>query len=89
MGNDPDERSPMAKAAGWAARILPVAVEMVLPALIGTWIDRKLGTVAVFMLIGLGLGCFAATLHLMQLIKKFDCTKFGRVLPGPSVRKNI
>ena len=62
----------MAKAAGWAARILTVAVEMVLPALIGTWIDRKLGSVAVFMLIGLGLGCFAATLHLMQLIKKFD-----------------
>lgn len=72
MGNVPDERSPMAKAAAWSARILTVALEMVLPALIGTWVDQKLGTVAVFMLIGLGLGGFAATVHLMHLIKNID-----------------
>lgn len=72
VGNDPDERSPIAKAAAWAARILTVALEMVLPALIGTWVDQKLGTVAVFMLIGLGLGGFAATVHLMQMIKNID-----------------
>jgi F0F1-type ATP synthase assembly protein I len=72
VGNVPDERSPVAKAAAWAARILTVALEMVLPGLFGSWVDQKLGTVALFMLIGLGLGFFVATLHLMQMIKKID-----------------
>jgi len=72
VGKVPDERSPIAKAAAWSARILTVALEMVLPGLFGSWVDQKLGTVALFMLIGLGLGFFVATLHLMQMIKKID-----------------
>lgn len=72
VGNVPDERSPVAKAAAWAARILTVALEMVLPGLFGSWVDQKLGTVALFMLIGLGLGFFVAAVHLMQMLKKID-----------------
>ena len=45
-----------------------VCVEMVLPGLVGYWIDLKLGTVLVFMLIGLAIGCTGGMWHLMQMI---------------------
>jgi hypothetical protein len=64
-----DDRSPIAVAYQWATRIMVVAMEMVLPALVGHWIDARLGTVVLFLLIGLGLGCTAATVHLMQMIR--------------------
>ena len=33
-----------------------VALEMVLPGLAGHWLDKQLGTVVLFMLLGLGFG---------------------------------
>jgi F0F1-type ATP synthase assembly protein I len=62
-----DDRSPAAKAYQWASRIMVVAITMVLPALAGHWVDKKLGTVVLFLLIGLGLGCTAAVFQLMQI----------------------
>ena len=44
----------------WASRIMVVALEMVLPGLAGHWLDKQLGTVVLFLLVGLGLGCTAA-----------------------------
>jgi hypothetical protein len=64
-----DDRSPIAVAYQWASRIIVVAMEMVLPALAGHWVDERLGTVVLFLLVGLGLGCTAATVHLMQMIR--------------------
>lgn len=64
-----DERSPLAKAYQWATRIMVIAMMMVLPALAGNWVDEQLGTVIVFLLIGLALGCTAATFQLIQLIR--------------------
>ena len=65
-----DRRPPLAQAAAWASRVMTVALEMVLPGLIGIWIDRKLGTKAVFTLAGFGLGLSVALWHLLQLTKK-------------------
>jgi hypothetical protein len=65
----PDDRSPIALAYAWATRIMVVALTMVLPGLAGHWLDEKLGTVVLFLLIGLGLGCAAATVQLMQIIR--------------------
>ncbi len=45
-----------------------VCVEMVLPGLAGYWIDLKLGTVLVFMLIGLTIGSIWSMWHLMRMI---------------------
>ena len=69
---NPDDRSPIARAAAWSARILTVAMEMVLPGLLGYWLDEKLGTKVLFLLVGLMLGCTAATLHLVQMIRSQD-----------------
>jgi hypothetical protein len=46
-----------------------VALMMVLPGLAGHWLDERLGTVVLFLLIGLGLGFTAAALQLMQIIR--------------------
>ena len=40
---------------------------MVVPGLIGLWIDRKLGTVMVFLVLGMVLGMTTAIWHLVQL----------------------
>ena len=64
-----DERSPIAKAYTWATRIMVIAMTMVLPALAGNWLDERLGTVALFLLIGLALGCTAAAFQLSQIIR--------------------
>jgi hypothetical protein len=65
----PDQRSSIAAAYQWASRITVVSFEMVLPGLAGYWLDQKLGTSVVFMLIGFGLGCTAATVHLTQMVR--------------------
>jgi hypothetical protein len=59
----------MAVAYQWASRIMVVAMEMVLPGLAGHWLDVQLGTVVVFLLVGLGLGCTAAVFHLIQMTR--------------------
>jgi hypothetical protein len=46
-----------------------LSLTMVLPGLAGLWLDRLLGTVVLFMLIGFGLGCTAAAAQLMQIAK--------------------
>jgi F0F1-type ATP synthase assembly protein I len=65
----PDDRSPTAKAYQWATRIMVVSLEMVLPGLLGYWLDRQLGTVLVFMIIGLALGCTGGLWHLIRLTR--------------------
>jgi hypothetical protein len=46
-----------------------VAMEMVLPGLAGHWLDKQLGTVVLFLLIGFGLGTTAAVYHLVQMTR--------------------
>lgn len=70
--NSPDDRSPAAQAAQWTSRIMTVCLEMVLPGLAGYWLDGKLGTKVLFMLIGFALGSFAAVKHLIALTRKSD-----------------
>lgn len=46
-----------------------VAMEMVLPGLAGYWLDQRLGTVVLLMLVGFALGGTAATVHLMHMVR--------------------
>ena len=43
-----------------------VSLEMVLPGLLGYWLDKQLGTVFLFMLIGLTVGCIGGIWHLVR-----------------------
>ena len=69
MTKSTDDRSPTAKAYQWSTRIMVVSLEMVLPGLAGLWLDRRLGTVVLLMLIGFAVGGTTAVLHLMHMIR--------------------
>lgn len=69
MAISPDDRSPEAKAYHWASRIMVVSLEMVLPGVMGHWIDRQFGTVAVFLVVGLVAGCTGGVWHLIQMTR--------------------
>ena len=68
----PDDRSVLAKAYDWALRIMAVSLVMVLPGIVGYWIDTKLRTVCLFLVVGLGLGSFAALRLLMRIVEQSD-----------------
>jgi F0F1-type ATP synthase assembly protein I len=44
------------------------SLEMALPVVAGYWIDQKLGTVVVFMVLGVIAGCTLGMWHLMRMI---------------------
>jgi len=46
-----------------------VALEMVLPGLAGLWLDRHVGTVILFTMIGFAAGTIAAVMHLIQMTR--------------------
>jgi F0F1-type ATP synthase assembly protein I len=64
-----DDRSAIAKAYHWASRIMIVSLVMVLPGIAGYWVDERLGTRVLFMLVGFALGCTAAVYQLIQLTR--------------------
>lgn len=57
----------MAKAYGWVAQITTISLEMTLPALGGFWLDEKLGTKVLFLLLGAVFGFTAGFWHLLKL----------------------
>jgi F0F1-type ATP synthase assembly protein I len=60
--------SPYAAAIQWVAKITTVALEMMLPAVGGGYLDRRLGT-SYWTLIGLVLGMTVGLMHLLQMTK--------------------
>lgn len=69
MAELPPDRSPMAIALEWSVTIMTIAAEMVLPGLGGYWLDKQLGTRAVFLLLGFALGGLLAALGLARIAK--------------------
>ena len=69
MAELPPERSPVAIGLEWSATIMVIAAEMVVPGLIGHWLDTKLGTRAVFLLIGFAAGGLLAARALARIAK--------------------
>jgi hypothetical protein len=54
-------------AFDWVSRITTVAIEMVLPGLVGVWADRQLGTRVLFTVIGFAAGLTLAIWHLIRM----------------------
>jgi hypothetical protein len=76
-----DDRSPAAKAYQWASRIMAVSLEMVLPGIAGYWLDQQLGTVCVFLLLGVVIGSVGAVWHLVQMTDSRSGARDGDVPP--------
>ena len=62
----PDPLSPVVIAYQWVARITTLALVMVVPGVIGYWVDGWLGTKALVTLLGFALG---GSYALWQLLK--------------------
>ncbi len=71
----PDSPSPFALGFAWAYRILAVCAEMVLPGLLGNWLDGRLGT-QFLALVGFGLGITVGIWHLLLMTRK-DARQLG------------
>jgi hypothetical protein len=64
----PDRRPPLAAAIEWVAKITTVALEMVLPAVGGNYLDQWLGT-RYWVLIGVVVGMVVGLWHLLQMTR--------------------
>jgi F0F1-type ATP synthase assembly protein I len=60
----------MAIAFEWSATVMTISAEMVVPGLLGYWLDRRLGTRALFLLVGFAIGGALAGLQLMRIANK-------------------
>jgi len=67
---EPDDRSPMAAAIEWSARLMTIGLEMALPAFGGYWLDHRFGTSPVFVVLGAMLGFALGMFHLMQIARQ-------------------
>jgi F0F1-type ATP synthase assembly protein I len=62
----PPSRSPMGDALNWASRIMSVGMAMFVPAVIGGWLDDRLGT-EVLAAVGLVFGFVAGLTWLVRM----------------------
>ena len=60
----------MAKAMSWVSMVSSISTSMVLPGLIGYWVDLKLGTKVVFTCLGFGFGLSIGIWKLLQLTQQ-------------------
>jgi F0F1-type ATP synthase assembly protein I len=64
-----DDRSPFALAMEWSVQIMTIALEMVVPILIGAWIDGRLGTKGIIATAGGVAGMTLGIWSLLRLVK--------------------
>ena len=62
-----DSEPPMAVAAYWVSRVTNISLEMVLPAGLGFWLDRRWGTEPWLLSVGACLGMVVAMVSLVRL----------------------
>jgi len=75
---DSDTRSRSAVAYGLASRGMSIALEMVVPGLIGYFLDQRLGTRVWLTIGGFGLGFVLGLLHLIRLSKDMNASPPSR-----------
>ncbi|MHB0955308.1 MAG: AtpZ/AtpI family protein [Pirellulaceae bacterium] len=69
MKTPSDDRAPLARAYGRATRGMTVALGMVLPGLLGYFLDSRLGTRAVLTILGFGLGLTFGIWELLRMTR--------------------
>ena len=60
----------MAIAFEWSATVMTISAEMVVPGLMGYWLDQRLGTRALFLLVGFAIGGTLAGAQMMRIANK-------------------
>ncbi|QDT37725.1 AtpZ/AtpI family protein [Stratiformator vulcanicus] len=72
---DESGRSPLAVGLAWSSRITTIALEMALPPLLGWWLDTKLGTTPLLVILLSILGFASAMFHLIALARSLSPSK--------------
>ncbi len=67
MKDSSDDRSALAHAMVWTSRITTISMEMVVPGLVGLWVDRQLGTGPWLLIVGVIIGFFVGMWQLVKL----------------------
>ncbi len=65
----PEPRSPLSVGIDWASRITTLGFEFALPAFLGHFIDRRMGSAPVGLLAGMVLGFVVGMLHILKIAK--------------------
>lgn len=66
---DSDDRRATSNAMRWASQVTSLGIEMVIPAGVGVWLDKRYGTLPTFTLLGVCLGSYMAFRGLRQLLR--------------------
>jgi ATP synthase protein I len=69
----PDQRDqppPLVTAVQWVSRITSIALEMALPGALGYWLDRRLGTGFLLLIVGVVLGFVTGLIRLIGLARQ-------------------
>jgi F0F1-type ATP synthase assembly protein I len=69
LKGSPREPHPIAEAAKWVGILTTIGLEMVLPALLGHWLDRRFGF-RFLALVGLVIGFAIGLLNLVQIARQ-------------------
>ncbi|MBN1393671.1 MAG: AtpZ/AtpI family protein [Pirellulales bacterium] len=69
MNQPHNDYSPLVQAMQWSSRITTIALEMCLPPLAGYWLDRRLSSGFVFLLVGACLGFAVSISSLLRLAR--------------------
>ena len=77
MSYVPDGRSRNAIAYHWSSRIISVSIEMVLPGVLGHWLDQRFGTRVLFTILGFGFGLVLGMYHLIQISRTMNNNPSG------------
>jgi F0F1-type ATP synthase assembly protein I len=67
-----DDRSMMARGWSWGHQAMSISLEMVVPGLLGLWVDRQVGTLPLFLILGVIFGMTAGMIHLMQFARRIN-----------------
>ncbi len=76
-------------AVAWTSRITTISVQMIAPGIVGYLVDRKLGTKALFTLIGFAIGMALGMWQLVRVAQSSNQNNLeqnGGELPGDDER---
>ena len=65
----PDGRSPLSVGMNWASRITTLGFEFALPPLLGHYVDGRLGSNPVGLMVGMVLGFAVGMMHLLRIAR--------------------
>ena len=64
-----NRRSPLSVGMDWATRISALGFEFALPPLLGSFVDRRLGTAPAGILVGMVLGFAVGMMHILRIAR--------------------